>query len=178
MWKKQRCPRSLLSHLTGLRRMTHMGSKLTARSWADAGLQSCHLRLSRKHCRHKGGYTLHIIPCVQVKRLVAATCCGDTSHQQIAFCVLEKFCEKLCLYYRILLRQQVTQVLSDLVFCNMLLWQNSPVHAKQFVAVMCRREMLLQLVTSCVPTLKPWPCFFFNCSNFRFLMWILICDSF
>ena len=136
------------------------------------------LRLSGKHCRHKGRYTLHIIPWVQVKRLVAATCCGDTSHEQIAFCVLEKFCEKLCLCYRILLRQQVTQVLSDLIFCNKLLWQNSPVHAKQFVAAMCRCEMLLQLVTSCVPTLKPWPCLFFNCSNFRFLMWILICDSF
>ena len=60
----------------------------------------------------------------------------------------------------------------------MSLQQNSPVHTKGFVAAMCCRKMLLQLVTSCVPTLKPWPCLFFNCSSFRFLIWILICDSF
>ena len=55
------------------------------------------LRLSGKRWGHKGRYTLgdklqwQIIPCVQVRRLVAATCYGDTSEQQLALCVLEKF---------------------------------------------------------------------------------------
>ena len=54
-----------------------------------------------------------------------------------------------------MLLQQVTQILSDLIFCNMLLQQNSPVHKKRFIAAMCRRDMLLQLVISCVATLQP-----------------------
>ena len=38
-----------------------------------------------------------ITPCVQVWRLVAATRCADTSQRQITSCVLENFCETLCL---------------------------------------------------------------------------------
>ena len=36
-------------------------------------------------------------PCVQVRRLVAAKACGDTSQRQIASFVLEKFCKNLSL---------------------------------------------------------------------------------
>ena len=45
----------------------------------------------------------------------------DKLQQQIASCVLEKFCENICLCNRILSPQQVSQILSDLIFGNMLL---------------------------------------------------------
>ena len=80
----------------------------------------------------------------QVRRLVAATRCGDTSKRQIASCVLENFCENLCLCNRNL-SQKFCLIW---FFCNMLLRQNSvaetkiftPVHTKRFqrhVAAFC-----------------------------------------
>ena len=67
-----------------------------------------------------------ITPCVQVGWLVAATRWGDTSPQrQIASCVLENFCENLCLCDRILLLQQVAKNQIRLNLCDLLLRQNS-----------------------------------------------------
>ena len=48
-----------------------------------------------------------ITPCVQVRRLVAATSYGDTSQRQLALCVQENFGENLCLCNRVLSQQQV-----------------------------------------------------------------------
>ena len=88
----------------------------------------------------------------------------DKLQQQIASCVLEKFCENICLCNRILSPQQVSQILSDLIFGNILLRQNSVAVTKIFTkilqytrsnfAVTCHHDMLLQLVAWCVPALK------------------------
>ena len=75
----------------------------------------------------KGRYTLgdklqqHVVsqitPCVKVGRLVAATCRGDTSQRQIASCVVENFCENLCLRNRIFSLQQVAKKFAATKFC-------------------------------------------------------------
>ena len=49
-----------------------------------------------------------------------ATQASDTWQRQIASCVLENFCENLCLCNRILSPQQVAQIRSDLIICDML----------------------------------------------------------
>ena len=68
-----------------------------------------------------------------------ATSCSTMLWRQIASCVLEKFGENLCLCNRILSPRQVAQILSDLIFCNMLFHKTFPVHTKQFVfAATCR----------------------------------------
>ena len=67
-----------------------------------------------------------ITPCVQVRRLFAATCCGDTSQRQIA--------SFLC--NRILSPPQVAQILSDLIFCNVSLRQNSVAETKIFTKIL------------------------------------------
>ena len=79
-----------------------------------------------------------------------------TSQQQIVSCVLENFCENLCLRDRILSLQQVAKNQIRLNLCD-LLWrqnsvaatkfsQNSPLHTNWFVAATCRHNVLLQLV--------------------------------
>ena len=94
---------------------------------------------------------------VYQSRLVEATSCGDTSQRQIALCVLENFCDNLSLCNRILSQQQVAQILSDLIFCDLFssgtkfnyvadFHQNSLAHTKRFLAATCRRNVLLQLV--------------------------------
>ena len=123
----------------------------------------------------KGLYTLatscsnksrrQITPCVQVGQLVAAIRCSDASQWQIASCVLENFFENLCLCNRILSQQQVTQILSALIFLQRVaatnlfcrdkdFHKNSPAHAKQFVIATCHRNVLLQLVAYCVLNLN------------------------
>ena len=105
-----------------------------------------------------------ITPCVQVRRLVAATRAA-TNH---FVCVLENFCENLCLCNRILSLQHVAKIKSDLNLCDFLRRQNSVAATKiftknspgpssttkRFVAETCRRDMLPQLVPWCVPTLR------------------------
>ena len=66
-----------------------------------------------------------ITPCVQVRRLVAATRCDDTSQRQITSCVLENFCETLCLRNRILSLQHVAKNQIRLKLCDLLRRQNS-----------------------------------------------------
>ena len=98
-----------------------------------------------------------ITPCVQVRRLVAATRCGDTSQRQITSCVLENFCETLCLRNRILVvatrrkksnQTEVVRLVEATKFCC----SDKDFHkkfsstTKRFVAATCRRDMLLQLV--------------------------------
>ena len=51
---------------------------------------------------------------------VAATKWGDTSQRQIASCVLENFCENLCLRNRILSLQQVAKNQIRLNLCDLL----------------------------------------------------------
>ena len=95
----------------------------------------------------------------------------DTSQRQIASCVLENFCENLCLRnkIKILSLQQVAKNQIRLNLCDLLrrqillqrqrFSQISPVHTKRFVAATCRRDMLLQLAAWCVPTLNGWTVF-------------------
>ena len=55
--------------------------------------------------------------CAKVGRLVAATCRGDTSQRQIASCVVENFCENLCLRNIIFSLQQVAKKFAATKFC-------------------------------------------------------------
>ena len=99
---------------------------------------------------------------VHTRRQVAATCRGETSQRQIASCVLEKFCENLCLYNRILSQQHVEKIKSDRICATC--WsgkillqrqrfsQNFPSTHKAICSCDCRREMLLQLVAEPVHT--------------------------
>ena len=85
---------------------------------------------------------------------VAATCCGDTSPQQIASSVLEKFCENLCLCNRILSPRQVTQNtvwfnFLQLVAATKFCWRkskNSLVHTNRFVTATCPVAATCRLV--------------------------------
>ena len=61
-----------------------------------------------------------ITPWAQVGRLIAATRCGDTPQRQIASCVLENFCENLCLRNKILSLQQVAKNQIRLNLCDLL----------------------------------------------------------
>ena len=73
-----------------------------------------------------------------------------------------EFCDNLSLCNRILSQQQVAQILSDLIFCDLFssgtkfnyvadFHKNSLAHLKRFLAATCRRNVLLQLVAECVP---------------------------
>jgi len=60
-------------------------------------------------------------------------CCNklyDMSQLHIASCVLANFCGNLCLSNVILSLWQVAQILSDLILCNLLQWQNSVAETK------------------------------------------------
>ena len=90
-----------------------------------------------------------------------ATSCTLMSLRQIASCVLETFCENLCLCDRILSLQQVEKknivrlAAATKFYCSHKdFHKRSPVHTKQFVAATCRHDMLLQIVAQCVPTLR------------------------
>ena len=84
--------------------------------------------------------------------------------RQIASCKLEFFCENLRLCNKILLPQQVVQIQSDLIFLQLVaatkfccgdkdFHKHFSRHTKRFVVATCRRDVLLQLVAYCVPTL-------------------------
>ena len=60
-----------------------------------------------------------------IQDVVHTGCCTNMLRRQIASCVLEKFCENLCLCNRILSPQQVAQIQSDLIFRVLFLRQNS-----------------------------------------------------
>ena len=107
----------------------------------------------------------HITPCVQVGRLVAATRWGDTSQRQIASCVLENFCENLCLRNKILSLQQVAKNQIRLNLCDLLRRQNSVAATKIFTnfssthEAICRcnvspRHVAATCRLECVPTFK------------------------
>ena len=85
---------------------------------------------------------------VHTRRQVAATCRSDTLQRQIAPCVLENFCENLCSCNRILLPQQVAQIQSDMIFCDLLQRQNSVSETKIFTKIFqyTRSDLSLQLV--------------------------------
>ena len=60
-------------------------------------------------------------------------CCNklyDMTQLHITSCVLENFCGNLCLSNVILSLWQVAQILSDLILCNLLQWQNSVAETK------------------------------------------------
>ena len=69
-----------------------------------------------------------ITPCVHVAQLVVGSHCSDTSQWQIP--------SSVCLCNRILLPQQVPQILYDLTFCDMLLRQNSVTETKIFTIIL------------------------------------------
>ena len=83
-----------------------------------------------------------ITPCVQVGWLVAATRWGDTSQRQIASCVLENFCENLCLRDRILSLQQVAKNQIRLNLCDLLWRQNSVAATKIFTKFSTTHELI------------------------------------
>ena len=107
-----------------------------------------------KSCSNKS--PRQITQCVQVGRLVGATRCGDTSQRLIASCVLENFCENRCLLDIILSEQQVAQILSDLILCDLLLRQNYVAETKIFTKILqhTRSDLSQRRVAWCVPTLK------------------------
>ena len=78
----------------------------------------------------------HISPCVQARRLVAATQRGDTSQQQIASCVLENFRENLRLRNKILSLQHVAKNQIRLNLCDLLRRQNSVAAKKIFTNIL------------------------------------------
>ena len=88
-----------------------------------------------------------ITPYVQVQQLVAATRWGDTSQRQIASCVLENFCENLCLRNRILSLQQVAKNQIRLNLCDLLRQQNSVAATKIFTKIVqyTRSDLALQV---------------------------------
>ena len=88
-----------------------------------------------------------ITPCVHVARLVLGSHCSDTSQWQIP--------SSVCLCNRILLPQQVPQILYDLTFCDMLLRQNSVTETKIFTVI-------LQYTQS---DLSPWCVAVTHCCN-------------
>ena len=109
-----------------------------------------------------------ITPCLQVQRKVAAIHCFDKLlHVYWSL----HFCENLYLHIyiymrnRILLLQQVTKKSNDTEFVWLvagtklhcrdkdIIHKNCPLYTKRFVAVMCHRDMLLQLDTLCLLTL-------------------------
>ena len=99
-----------------------------------------------------------ITPCVQVRRLVAATSYGDTSQRQLALCVQENFGENLCLCNRVLSQQQVAQILSDLIFCDLLQRQNYVAEIKIFTKILqhTRSDLSLRRVAAtCCCNLSP-----------------------
>ena len=83
-----------------------------------------------------------ITPCVQVRRLVAATRCGDTSQRQITSCVLENFCETLCFRNRILSPQHVAKNQIRLKLCDLLRRQNSVAATKIFTKILHDHEAI------------------------------------
>ena len=61
---------------------------------------------------------------------------GDKLRRQFAPSVLENFCENLCGCKRILSQQQVVQIQSDLIFCDLLQRQNSVAAIKIFTQIL------------------------------------------
>ena len=87
----------------------------------------------------------------QVRRLVAATRCGDTSKRQIASCVLENFCENLCLCNR-----NLSQKFCLIWFFFATCYYDKILLRRQKFSLQYTRsdfsDMLLQFVHWCVPT--------------------------
>ena len=103
-----------------------------------------------------------ITPCVQVRRLVAATLCGDTSQWQIAVCVLENFCENLCLQQNfVAATSRKNQIRLNL--CDLLWRQNFVAVTKIFAKILqyTPNDLTLQCVAAtCCWNLSPivyWP---------------------
>ena len=85
---------------------------------------------------------------------------GDKLRRQIALSVLENFCANFCGCQRILLQQQVVQIQSDLIFCDLLQRQNSVaatktgnvkhfVHKQYFISVSLFQMLFLYLRCNC-----------------------------
>lgn len=60
----------------------------------------------------------------------------DKLQRQIVLCVLETFCENLCLSDRILSPQQLARIQSDLLLCDSLRRQNSVAQTKIFAKIL------------------------------------------
>ena len=103
---------------------------------------------------------IKLLRSVHSRRQVAATSRGDRSlgvyrsgdQLQIASYVLERFYENLCLCNRILSLQQVTQILSDLIFCNMLQRQRFSQKFPSTHEAICRCVVSFRhVVATCCP---------------------------
>ena len=81
----------------------------------------------------------------------------DKLLQQVARHFARATSRFLCSSNRVLSLQEVAQIQSDLILCDLILLRrqrfsqkNSSAHTKRLVAVTCRRNVLLQLVAWCV----------------------------
>ena len=116
-------------------------------------------------CSNKSRW--QITPCIQVGRLVAATCCGDYGRDILLHVYWRIFGKSLSLQHN-LFPHQVTQILCDLNFFDMLqgpkffcgdkdFHKNSPVHLKWFVAATCHLVSVLIFRVNCAfCTCFPW----------------------
>ena len=97
--------------------------------------------------------SVHALRSVHTRRQVAPTCRDDTSQRQIASCVMKNFCENLCLCNRILSQRHVAKKSNQTEFGLLVAATKfCCTDTKRFVAAMCRRNMLLQIVAGPVHT--------------------------
>lgn len=83
-------------------------------------------------------FMLNITPTkvsMHLRQQVATTCHGNTSQQQITSCVLDNFCENLCLWNRVLSPQQAAQIRYHLIFYDWLQQQNSVPETRIFTKI-------------------------------------------
>ena len=117
-----------------------------------AGVEVGVLKTSCSDCDRSLCVWVHVQ--IRQQLQVAATCCGDTSQQQIASSVLEKFCENLCICNRILSPRQVTQNTVWFDFLQLVAAtkfrcrksKNSLLHTNRFVTATCRVAATCRLV--------------------------------
>ena len=102
-------------------------------------------------------------------RPLHTTCCSIKLRWQINPCILEDFCENLCLRDWILSPQQVAQNQIRLNLCKLLRQQNSVAETKIFTTIPhnTKNDLLLQCVVQLVaqPVHKEWFLAPMCCSN-------------
>ena len=81
--------------------------------------------------------SVHALRSVHTRRKVAPTRRDDTSQRQIASCVLENFCENLCLCYRILSQRHVAKNQIRQNLCDLSRRQNSVAETRSDFSLRC-----------------------------------------
>ena len=81
--------------------------------------------------------SVHALRSAHTRRQVAPTHRDDTSQRQIASCVLENFCENLCLCYRILSQRHVAKNQIRQNLCDLSRRQNSVAETRSDFSLRC-----------------------------------------